>query len=247
MIPTSSMGKALALAFALAAHGALALALMPPGQIEIAGSAGAAEAQLGASFADMAAGTLSALAPQEVIRTAPPTEPTATLPPPDPVAALPAPPLATPRPEPERIASTPPQARPTPRPQDQPRAQAQPPGNADRDARAGQETGRVQARAATSGRAGQAAEVGNAAISTYPGLVMRKLARVPRPRVDSHGAAVVAFRIADNGGLAGAALAQSSGSARLDQAALHLVQRAAPFPAPPSGAQRSFSIRIEGR
>ena len=47
--------------------------------------------------------------------------------------------------------------------------------------------------------------------------------------------------------LAGLSVARSSGSAALDRAALRVVQRAAPFPAPPAGAQRSFSIKIEAR
>ena len=61
------------------------------------------------------------------------------------------------------------------------------------------------------------------------------------------GATVVAFRVAGSGGLAGLSVARSSGSAALDRAALRVVQRAAPFPAPPAGAQRSFSIKIEAR
>ncbi|TCM84526.1 cell envelope integrity protein TolA [Rhodovulum steppense] len=273
MIPSSQLGRGAALGFAIAAHGALALVLVPQDAIEIAGSAGATEARLGTSFADMAAGTLSAMATHQVVEAVTPSEtvppvPHKTLAPlPAETAPLAAPELMAalspgivsaadhgestrpaPRPVPERIEARDP-PRPETRPEDKPRreARATPRGNAERDASAGQESGRPQAQATTSGQAGRAAEVGNAAVSNYPGLVMRKLARVPRPRVNSHGAAVVAFRIAENGGLAGASLAQSSGSASLDQAALRLVQRAAPFPAPPSGAQRSFSIRIEGR
>jgi protein TonB len=153
-------------------------------------------------------------------------------------------PRPEPRPEPARI-----EAEPERDPEETPRkaARATPHGNADRDARAGQETGREQAKAATSGLGGTTGETGTAAVSNYPGLVMRKLARVPRPRLAARGATVVAFRIADNGRLATASVARSSGAAALDQAALRLVQRAAPFPPPPSGAQRSFSIRIEGR
>jgi protein TonB len=58
---------------------------------------------------------------------------------------------------------------------------------------------------------------------------------------------VVAFSVSASGGLAGVSIARSSGSAALDAAALRMVQRAAPFPPPPKGAQRSFSISIKGR
>jgi len=153
-----------------------------------------------------------------------------------------APPVASPRPRARPQAN---EARPeTPR---QAEAQAAPQGNAARDARAGQAAGREAARAVSSGAGGNSRETGNAAASNYRGEVMRELARVRRPSVDVRGAAVVAFRVADNGGLAGLALARSSGSARLDRAALEVVQRAAPFPPPPRGAQRSFTIEITGR
>ena len=65
--------------------------------------------------------------------------------------------------------------------------------------------------------------------------------------MNARGAAVVAFSIAGSGGLSGVSLARSSGSAALDRAAIQVVQRAAPFPAPPAGAQRSYSIQIKAR
>jgi protein TonB len=76
---------------------------------------------------------------------------------------------------------------------------------------------------------------------------MRKLSRAGKPRVSARGAAVVAFSIAPHGGLSSVSLARSSGSAALDQAALRLVRGAGPFPKPPTGARRSFSIQIKGR
>ncbi|MEO0634986.1 MAG: TonB family protein [Pseudomonadota bacterium] len=39
---------------------------------------------------------------------------------------------------------------------------------------------------------------------------------------------------------------RSSGSAELDRAAIQMIQRAAPFPPPPPGAQRSFNMPIRG-
>lgn len=72
-------------------------------------------------------------------------------------------------------------------------------------------------------------------------------ARVPRPRATSRGAALVQFSLTDGEQFASVAIARSLGSARLDRAALPAVQHAAPFPAPPAGAQRSFSVKIEAR
>ena len=89
-----------------------------------------------------------------------------------------------------------------------------------------------------------AAQAGNAAASNYPGQVMRKVQRARRPRVVDRGVATVSFRIASNGGLSAVSVARSSGSRDLDNAAMQLIRRAAPFPVPPPGAQRFFSIPI---
>ncbi|MEO0380606.1 MAG: TonB family protein [Pseudomonadota bacterium] len=101
------------------------------------------------------------------------------------------------------------------------------------------------ARRATNGT--NAAQTGNAAVSNYPGKVMRKIQRVRRPNAGTRGTATIAFRIAGGGALAALSIARSSGNATLDQAAMRVIQRAAPFPAPPPGARRSFSIQIKGR
>lgn len=342
MIAQSRMRKVLALLLACSAHGALALALMPDGPpIEIEGSDGAAEARLGSSFADMAAGTLSAETPEEPTEVEPVEE--AALTPVEPVEPTPAEPVETVQPEPappvtpqqaepvpeapltaeaplpvpdapaedaivalappeetaeveppeeltppppeetleaeedetpepptnalassarpverpENLAKTEPEPEPRPEPQRQTRTtqtqperrqpQAAPQGNAERNANAGQEAGSETATATRSGAGGRSQQAGNAAASNYPGQVMRKLSRVPRPSMNVRGATVVAFRIGTNGGLAGASVARSSGSSALDSAALRVVQRAAPFPAPPAGAQRSFSVQIKAR
>ena len=88
---------------------------------------------------------------------------------------------------------------------------------------------------------------GNAAASNYPGEVMRRIARAGKPRVGARGTAVIGFTVASNGGLAQIGVARSSGSAALDRAAVALITKAAPFPRPPAGAQRRFSITIKGR
>ncbi|MBC9245982.1 TonB family protein [Paracoccus sp. 11-3] len=143
------------------------------------------------------------------------------------------------------------QAKSAPKPQQAaPRSQAAAKpaqGNAQRNARAGEATGQADATARQRGSGGQQQADGNAAASNYPGLVMQKLARVGKPRVNARGAALVSFTIAANGGLASVSIARSSGSSALDQAALRLIQRASPFPRPPQGANRNFSVRIEGR
>ncbi|WP_299550618.1 energy transducer TonB [uncultured Tateyamaria sp.] len=106
-------------------------------------------------------------------------------------------------------------------------------------------TAAITARQAT-GTVGST-QTGNAAASNYPGKVMRQLQRARHPRVGDRGVATISFRIASNGGLSAVSVARGSGSNDLDRAAMQVIQRAAPFPAPPAGAQRSFSIQIKGR
>ena len=121
-------------------------------------------------------------------------------------------------------------------------------GNADRNNTNGAQTGtRAEAKATQTGKkAASARQEGNAATSNYPGQVMRRISRVGKPRVNARGTATISFSIAPGGGLAGVSIARSSGSAALDQAAVRLIRQAAPFPRPPAGAQRQFSIRIKG-
>ena len=61
----------------------------------------------------------------------------------------------------------------------------------------------------------------------------------------AHGAAVIAFALDDKGGVRKVTLLQSSGDTALDVASLALVERAAPFPPPPAGAQKEFAAVIE--
>lgn len=153
-----------------------------------------------------------------------------------------------PRPRTPEVEQTARAAQPEPRkkPEKTPRQQASS-GNSDRNMRAGDDAGSETAKATSRGTGGTAKAAGNAAISNYPGQVMRKLSRAGKPRVNARGQAVVSFTVASNGGLQTLGLARSSGSSALDQAALRLVRSAAPFPQPPSGARRNFSIGIKGR
>lgn len=138
--------------------------------------------------------------------------------------------------------------RPRQRPESSKRKQEQL-GNADHSARAGQDAGRVPGRklAAQTEKPLQTAQSGNADADSYAGQVMRRLSRVPRPRVSVQATATVSFSITANGALSWVRISRSSGSQELDSAALSLVRKAAPFPAPPAGARMEFNIRIEGR
>ena len=161
--------------------------------------------------------------------------------------------------DPERAAEAAKKAKPKPQPKPQKTKPKQTTrGNAKRDNTKGAQTAARAGNAAqTAARAGNAAQsgtrqraaapAGNAAASNYPGQVMSRIARVGKPRVRSRGTAVIAFSIGGGGQLAGVRVARSSGSAALDQAALGIIRQAAPFPRPPAGAQRNFSIQIKGR
>ena len=143
--------------------------------------------------------------------------------------------------------------KPAAKPKDKPVRKAQPKaapaGNSERTASRGSATGSEAAEAvrASKNPTTGSKRSGNAAVSNYPGQVMRRISRVKRPRVGTKGTALVAFSITASGGLGSARVARSSGSAQLDQAALQVVRRAAPFPRPPQGARRSFSVQIKGR
>ncbi|SFK29840.1 energy transducer TonB family protein [Methylocapsa palsarum] len=60
----------------------------------------------------------------------------------------------------------------------------------------------------------------------------------------AHGASVVVFSLDDAGGVKSVSLFRSSGDPDLDAESLDVVTRAAPFPAPPAGAQHDFAAEI---
>jgi protein TonB len=184
---------------------------------------------------------------------------------PAPPAPAVAPPAPTPQsePQPERIAARagPPVRTPeadTPRPQPRvmrpapvapaPAPAPAPAGEGARNARAGQADGAAEAAAVQSARGGTAQSTGDArAAARYPQRVNRHLSRLRRPNARFDGAAVVAFTVAPGGGLAAIGIARSSGNAEFDRIALAHIQRAAPFPPPPPGAQRRFNVTVQGR
>ncbi len=61
----------------------------------------------------------------------------------------------------------------------------------------------------------------------------------------AHGSAIIAFALDDEGHVTHVTLIELSGDTTLDVASLALVERAAPFPPPPAGAQKEFAAVIE--
>ncbi|KQI68799.1 hypothetical protein AN189_07935 [Loktanella sp. 3ANDIMAR09] len=266
MIRRATSVKLAALTAALLLHAGLAVTVSTRPTVQTTGGTGAAEVSLGNAFADMTAGTLHSTRPvaaAPVTPVAPAARPATSQA--QPTAAMPASPSAPLQPSPTTARVTaqatdsaavartprPPQrsaafeethsARPQPAPA------AAPQGNAANSTQAGAATGTRSATARQSGTEGTAPAAGNAAASNYPGQVMRRLSRAGRPRVNARGTAVVAFSVGAQGQVATVALARSSGSAALDEAAVRLVQNVGSFPIPPAGAQRSFSVQIQGR
>ncbi|AKS46345.1 outer membrane transport energization protein TonB [Octadecabacter temperatus] len=129
---------------------------------------------------------------------------------------------------------------------------AAPQGNSNQDTRRGtQTTAPPTAQATPSGQGQQvdqaAVAAARQAAANYGNVVMRRISRTRRENTRSRGVAVVSFRVGASGQLASVGIGQSSGDAELDRIAVNHVRRAAPFPAPPSGAQTSFSIQFQGR
>jgi protein TonB len=105
-----------------------------------------------------------------------------------------------------------------------------------------------QVNAGRNGSAQANAPRGNSSLMSIDAFKAAVAARVARNRpaastaASAQGVVVVAFSVTASGGASGVHIARSSGHGVLDQAALSAVRRAAPFPAPPPGAPRSFSV-----
>ncbi|MDO6591229.1 energy transducer TonB [Loktanella sp. D2R18] len=141
--------------------------------------------------------------------------------------------------------------RPTQRPSDLGQTVAS--GNANQDARRGSTIGTQQV-SQQSQQSGQGQQVDEIAIqaareaaANYGNAVMRKISRTRQERIRARGTAIVQFRVAASGQIGSIGIAQSSGNASLDSAAVNHIRRSAPFPAPPAGAATSFTIPIEWR
>ena len=91
------------------------------------------------------------------------------------------------------------------------------------------------------------AQIGNAATANYKGDVLKHLSRQRLPRANGSGSTFVSFTIAYSGDLERIEIAKSSGSRRFDRDAMKVVELAAPYPKPPTHANRDFNIEIEGK
>lgn len=111
--------------------------------------------------------------------------------------------------------------------------------------------GGVTSKASSSAKSGTARV--SASTGDIAGYAARVRARVAsnKPSLGGHqGTAVVSFGVSSSGGVTYVRLSRSSGNGSLDQAALAAVRRAAPFPAPPSGAsgrQLAFAVPFHFR
>jgi TonB family protein len=84
---------------------------------------------------------------------------------------------------------------------------------------------------------------------SYKVIVLGLLERVKRyPETarqrGANGTAIIGFVLDESGGVGSVSLLRSSGEADLDAESVALVNRAAPFPPPPAGAQHSFAIEV---
>lgn len=105
-------------------------------------------------------------------------------------------------------------------------------GNAAADSAA---AARPQAAAAVASNTGAG---GEAEVAKYPSQVMNKLRRAIR-QIGQSGEPWVRFTVQSNGQVGGISVIKSSGKPDVDNAAVALVQRAAPFPAIPAAANRT--------
>lgn len=139
----------------------------------------------------------------------------------------------------QRAKAPAPRAKPTPARQ----------GNSDRNARAGASSGSQQATSRSSGSGGRQQQAqGNAAASNYPGVVRSCVFGKARVRGSSGSGTVhVSFTVSGNGSIGGVGVSRSSGNGSADRAAVQAVRGVRRCPAPPAGAQRSFSLRIDVR
>ncbi|MCW4116645.1 TonB family protein [Aurantimonas sp. MSK8Z-1] len=188
---------------------------------------------------------LEALAPVETltaeeVATLPDEGPLPTRRPPPPERPEPAK-AAEPRPQPRRTAEETPTRRAASRP-----ASGRE-GKDDADSRRGSRDGGGTTASRESGR-GRSGE-GEAALSTYRGVVQRRIRRAAASRRGSgRGTATVNFTITGSGAIGGIRLVGSSGDAGLDRDALALVRAAGPFPAIPEAIGRSsltFAIPLD--
>ena len=110
-----------------------------------------------------------------------------------------------------------------------------------------------EAKASTPSTAANNVGVGRSDRDTnYPGLVSAHLRRHQQYPSDARsrgdqGTATVSFGLDGGGRVTSARLVRGSGVASIDQEVQAMVRRASPFPAPPDGRPRSFSVPVAFR
>jgi periplasmic protein TonB len=110
-----------------------------------------------------------------------------------------------------------------------------------------------QANASTPSTAANSVGIGRSdASSNYPGLVSAHLRRYQQYPSDARsrgdqGTATVSFSLDGGGRVTSSRLARGSGIASIDSEVQAMVRRASPFPAPPGGAPRSFTVPVSFR
>lgn len=118
------------------------------------------------------------------------------------------------------------------------------------DVKRGVATGKAEGEMAIASSGGALSGVGNAAVSNYPGKVAAKLRRVSRnlsraAQASARNNAQVSFVVGAGGDVRSVQLAKSSGSPGLDEAALSIIRRAAPFPPiPPQAGRTSWAFTV---
>ncbi len=108
-----------------------------------------------------------------------------------------------------------------------------------------QVTGGVTARSTAQAESQARVSASRGSILSYAAGIRAKVARNKPSGLGRRGDVEVSFGVTPSGDLSYASLAQSSGNAKLDEAAIEAVRRSAPFGAPPADAlpaQLRFSI-----
>lgn len=123
-----------------------------------------------------------------------------------------------------------------------------------REAREREKEKREATRSGSRGRGGRSESGESAArvsasqgsLRNYGALVRSRIARKQRS-IGRRGRTVIVLSISSSGQLQSAGVARSSGNGTVDRAILSAVRSASPFPPPPGGAARNFTIPIEIR
>jgi protein TonB len=111
----------------------------------------------------------------------------------------------------------------------------------------------TQAKASTPSTAANSVGIGRSdASSNYPGLVSAHLRRYQQYPSDARsagqqGTATISFSLDGGGRVTSSRLARGSGVSSIDGEVQAMVRRASPFPAPPGGAPRSFTVPVSFR